>query len=155
MRVMDAMHARVGRCAPDTALAEVAALMRRRRTGVVLVCRDGRIVGLLTDRDIVVRGFRDGRDPGRLTAGDVMTEQVVTCRAGDGLAAAHRVMEETRIRRLPVLDGAGRLVGLLSLSGTRGAADGLHAPGGNAHLRGTPAAPRPGVALDGRSETDP
>jgi CBS domain-containing protein len=84
-----------------------------------------------------------------------MTEHVVTCRAGDGLAAARRLMEETRIRRLPVLDGAGRLVGLLSLCAARRATDGLQDPGGDAHLDGRAAARHDGPPDDTRNEAEP
>ncbi len=70
---------------------------------------------MVTDRDIICRCLADGRDPNTLTARDVMTKGIVYCRDRDSIDEALGLMESKQIRRLPVIDGNKRLVGMLSL----------------------------------------
>src|SRR5206468_4258940 len=79
------------------------------------VVEDNTVVGVLTDRDIVLRGIAEGRNPYMTLVRDVMTRTLMWCYADDVLTEAARVMEDSRIRRLLVLDGNKKLVGILSL----------------------------------------
>lgn len=114
MKVRQAMHAGVDWCAPDTPLSEIARMMREDDIGAVPVGENDRLIGMVTDRDIVCRGFANGRDPAALTARDVMTEGVVYCREDASLEDAIHMMEDKRIRRLPVINAKKRMTGMLS-----------------------------------------
>src|SRR3546814_3567426 len=73
MNVKQAMHAGVDWCAPDTPLSDIARVMRDADVGAVPIGENDRLIGMVTDRDIVCRGCADGRDPTAMTARDVMT----------------------------------------------------------------------------------
>lgn len=114
-KVSQAMHSGVEWVAPDTRLSEVALLMKTKDIGSVPVGDNDRLVGMVTDRDIALRGFENGRDAATLTAGDVMTKPIVYCRADDAIEDALRIMESRQIRRLPVINQDKRMVGMLAL----------------------------------------
>src|SRR3546814_13647775 len=79
MNVKQAMHAGVDWCAPDTPLSDIARVMRDADVGAVPIGENDRLIGMVTDRDIVCRGCADGRDPTAMTARDVMTSGIVYC----------------------------------------------------------------------------
>jgi CBS domain-containing protein len=72
-------------------------------------------MGIVTDRDLVLQALADGQDPAQMTARQVMTANVISCHEADDIDNAVRLMEEHRVRRLPVLDRAGHLVGMVSV----------------------------------------
>jgi CBS domain-containing protein len=116
MKVKDAMHKGVDWVNPDTPVLELAKLMREHDIGAIPIGDNDRLVGMVTDRDIVCKGLaQDGFDPGRATARDVMTPGIHCCREDDDLAKAVRHMETLKIRRLPVINKNKRMVGMLSL----------------------------------------
>ena len=100
---------------PGGSAAQAARQMKAYAVGLLPVCELGRLVGVLTDRDIVVRAVAEGRDPKSTTAGELMSPDPVWCSEDDELEEAARVMEGWRVRRLPVLDAEHRLVGVVSL----------------------------------------
>jgi len=83
--------------------------------GSLPVGENDRLIGMVTDRDIVCRGLAGGKDPSTLTARDVMTTGIVYCQADDDVGTAMDTMTKKKIRRLTVLDGNKRMVGMLSL----------------------------------------
>ena len=100
--------------------------------GVLPVVDGGALIGVLTDRDIVVRSTSAGQDPGTATVADVMTTDARTLPQNASVDEAIETMEEHQLRRVPVVDGSGRLVGIVSLgdlaaAGTPEAADALEA----------------------------
>lgn len=95
------------------AVSEAARLMRERGIGDVLVTDEGRLRGVLTDRDIVVRAVAEERAD-TATAMEICSEDVVSCRESDEVDRAVALMREHAVRRLPVV-GDGRLVGVVSL----------------------------------------
>ncbi len=115
MKVKEMMHKGVEWVSPDTPIAAIAKKMRQRDIGAIPVGENDRLVGMVTDRDIAVRGLANGRDVSKLTARDVMTKGVTWCRDSDNAVAAARLMETKHIRRLPVIDEKKRMVGMLSL----------------------------------------
>jgi CBS domain-containing protein len=116
MKVKDAMHKGVDWVSPDTPITEIAKLMREHDIGSIPIGENDRLIGMVTDRDIVCKGLaEDGFDAGRKTARDVMTEGVHCCREDDDLAKAVRHMETLKVRRLPVINKSKRMVGILSL----------------------------------------
>jgi CBS domain-containing protein len=100
---------------PDAALVEAAEKMRDLNVGVIPVCDGRRLVGMLTDRDITVRGTADGVDPNRAKVRDFMTPEIHYCFADQDVEDATKIMEEKQIRRLPILDRDMSLVGIVSL----------------------------------------
>jgi CBS domain-containing protein len=116
MKVKDAMHKGVDWVNPDTPILELAKLMREHDIGAIPIGDNDRLVGMVTDRDIVCKGLaQDGFDPSRATARDVMTSGIHCCREDDDLGKAVRHMETLKIRRLPVINKNKRMVGMLSL----------------------------------------
>lgn len=95
-------------------LAAAARAMRDNAVGAVMVVRNGQLRGMVTDRDIVIRGLADGRDPAQLSLGDVCSHDPVSVRADDGVDVAVRLMRDHAIRRLPVVED-GQPVGLVSI----------------------------------------
>ena len=115
MKVKQAMHTGVDWRSPDTPLTEIAQLMRDHDIGAVPVGKNDRLVGMVTDRDIICRGLANGGDISAMKAGDVMTEGISYCTSEDDVEDAIHLMEQKRIRRLAVLDDNRRLVGMLSM----------------------------------------
>lgn len=115
MKVSDAMHPGAAWIAPGTPLPDITERMRAEDIGALPVGENDRLVGMVTDRDIVVRGFDGGADPTQLTARDVMTGPIIFCTTNQELEDAVRIMERNRIRRLPVIDSNRRMVGMLSI----------------------------------------
>jgi CBS domain-containing protein len=116
MKVKDAMHKGVDWVGPDTPVSELAKLMRDHDVGAIPIGENDRLVGMVTDRDIVCKGLtQDDFDTRRATARDVMTTEIHCCREDDDLAKAVRHMEELKIRRLPVINKSKRMIGMLSL----------------------------------------
>jgi len=116
MKVKDVMHKGVDWVGPDTPIAELAKLMRDRDIGAIPIGEDDRLVGMVTDRDIVCKGLaQDGFDARSATARQVMTSGIHCCREDDDLAKAVRHMEGLKIRRLPVVNKSKRMTGILSL----------------------------------------
>jgi len=117
MRVQDIMTARPACCTKDTSLTDVARLMEDQDCGAIPVVagnNDGHVIGIVTDRDIVCRTLADGKDPFQMAAGDCMSLDVVTVRGNADLNDAVRLMQEHKIRRLPVVDDGGVLAGMVA-----------------------------------------
>ena len=98
-----------------TPVVDAARAMRDNDTGDVLVQRDGSLCGIVTDRDIVVRGVAQDIDPSSAPVGDLCTKDVTALRPEDSIADAVRVMREQALRRLPVVDESGQPVGIVSI----------------------------------------
>jgi CBS domain-containing protein len=115
MKVKDAMHKGVEWVEANTPISKIAAMMVTHDVGAIPVGEKDRLIGMVTDRDITCRGLANSKDPSKLTARDVMTKGIVYCNEAEELADAVRVMEQKKIRRLPVLNEGKRMVGMLSL----------------------------------------
>jgi CBS domain-containing protein len=112
--VRDAMTPRPRAATPDTPVSEIAAIMQAEDLGAIPLVVDDRPVGIVTDRDIVVRAIAAGKDPRGMTAWDVASAEPVVVHPDDDLSEALQVMARHRVRRLPVVDNNERLVGLLA-----------------------------------------
>jgi len=115
MKVKDVMHRGVAWVGPETSIKQLAHMMRDDDIGSIPIGENDRLIGMVTDRDIVCRGVAGGGDCNELTAGDVMSKPIVYCRADEDVEDALRIMEHNKIRRLPVIDENKRLFGMLSL----------------------------------------
>ncbi|WP_310543010.1 CBS domain-containing protein [Phenylobacterium sp.] len=114
MKVSEAMTAQVATAGPTDSVQKVAGIMASIETGAVPIVEDDKVVGLITDRDIVLQVVAKG---GALStpASDVMSGDVQTCKEDDNLADAAAQMANHQIRRLIVANDSGKLVGILSL----------------------------------------
>ena len=103
---------------PSDMVSDVAQLMKEEDIGPVLIVDDSndgkRLVGIVTDRDLAIKVVGEGRDPQNTRVEDVMTESLVTCRASDDVQSAMRAMAQYQLRRIPVVDDNGQLVGIIS-----------------------------------------
>ena len=113
--VADVMTRDVRSMAPQQTLSDAAKLMDELNVGVVPVCEGDRLVGVVTDRDIVVRGLARDLDPKQCKLTDVMSGHVRTARADDDVDEVLGEMANAQIRRMPVVDAADKLVGILSI----------------------------------------
>lgn len=116
MLVKDVMTPAPVCCKPDTTIDQVAALMLEHDCGIVPVCKDSRLAGVITDRDITCRAVAKGEYPAVLPVSDVMTKIVHTVHQDDDVEAAIALMEAKQVRRLPVVDDAGHVVGIVAPS---------------------------------------
>lgn len=114
MNVSEVMTSQVVTATPRDTVREVAKTMVRIESGAVPVVDDGKVVGLITDRDIVIRVVAEGASLDTPVA-DVMTAGAETCQEDDNVADASAKMGSKQIRRLVVLDESGKLAGILSL----------------------------------------
>jgi CBS domain-containing protein len=116
MKVKDVMHKGVDWVSPETPVGEIAKLMQAHDIGCIPIGEDDRLIGMVTDRDIVCKGLaRKDFNAVKTTARDVMTEGIHCCRDDDDLAKAVQHMEKLKIRRLPVINKSKRMVGMISL----------------------------------------
>jgi CBS domain-containing protein len=116
MKVKELMRREVATCGREATLADAARMMGERHCGVVPVTEgDGRLCGVVTDRDLCMAAYRHGKSLAQLHLAAVMSPSVHTLREDDDLSKAHQVMRKQHVRRLPVLDGQGHLAGILSL----------------------------------------
>jgi CBS domain-containing protein len=138
MKVYDAMTPEVQLCTPDDTLKDAAQAMAALGVGLLPVTDNDRLVGMISDRDIAIRGIGMGRGPeGRV--GDVMTADVKYCYDDQDLDEVSANMGEIQVRRLPVLNRNKQLVGIIALgdialiqggNGTGAALCGISRPGG-------------------------
>ncbi len=100
----------------DTPAVEVARIMGEKNVGsVVVISGDNRPAGILTDRDLTVRVMAQAKNPGEMRAEEVMTRDVITFRDSMGIYEAIRKMTDEGIRRMPIIDEAGKLIGIVTM----------------------------------------
>lgn len=115
MKVSDAMTSQVSTAAPTDSVRKVAQVMAHVETGAVPIVEDGKVVGLVTDRDIVLRVVAEGRSFDSPISEAMSEGEVQSVKEDDVLADATAKMANHQIRRLVVLNEAGDLTGILSL----------------------------------------
>ena len=102
---------------PENTIEEVARLMKTEDIGPVLIVYNEQsktLVGIVTDRDIVVKVIADGQDVNTTRVGDVMSKKLVTCRADDDVDIAMKAMAQFQLRRIPVVGENMKLLGIIS-----------------------------------------
>jgi len=114
LRVADIMTRDIETIGPTATVQEAAERMKVLNIGSLPVCLDSRLVGTITDRDITVRVTAEGRDPLATAVRDVMTQPVVTVRPQQEILEAEQLMHDSQVRRLPVVELDGRLVGYVT-----------------------------------------
>ena len=120
--IAEIMSTGVHTVTPDTTLREAAEIMRDEDVGDVVVTSSGRLHGILTDRDIVVRCVAEGGDPETIRAGDVCSTEIVTVPRQSSVKDAAHVMRTATVRRLPVVDD-DEVVGVVAMGDLARAVD--------------------------------
>lgn len=110
----DVMTRNPATCQESAPVTEAARLMEREGVGSIPVCENGKLTGIVTDRDIALRVVADGRDPQQTRIQDVMTRDPGCVSADDPIDRAIEVMETRQVRRIPVIEAGGRLVGIIA-----------------------------------------
>jgi CBS domain-containing protein len=117
MQVKELMTQQVQSCGPEASLERAAQLMWDYDCGCLPVCAgEGVPIGVITDRDICMCALFQGKPLRELRVSDAMAKQLLTCRPEDSVENAEKAMQAAHVRRLPVVDDRGGLVGLLSLA---------------------------------------
>ncbi|HWA09727.1 MAG TPA: CBS domain-containing protein [Opitutaceae bacterium] len=116
MKIRQVMTMKVQCVKPADTLVQAAIAMRRLNIGAVPVCgENGKLVGMLTDRDITIRAVADGRDPQTTTVAEVLSPGIIYARDDQEVVEGVHLMEKYQIRRLPVVNIENQLVGIISL----------------------------------------
>lgn len=117
MKVRDVMRTRPSRCGPAMNLASATEILSCSHCGALPVVDVGdHVVGVVTDRDICVALGKQDRRPSEVVVQEAMTQPALTCKTGDEIHAALKIMREHKVHRLPVIGDGGELAGMLSLS---------------------------------------
>ncbi|NLX78048.1 MAG: CBS domain-containing protein [Clostridiaceae bacterium] len=114
MKVRDIMTKSVVTVRPDTTINEVARLMQQHNVGAIPVVDNNGLMGIVTDRDLVVRNIASGKDPNSTPVRDIMTSQVTTVTPEDDVQSITKLMATRQIRRIPVVENQ-QLIGMVSL----------------------------------------
>jgi len=115
MKIREIMTANVECVSPEADLVEVANRMKTLDVGFIPICEGDRLVGTVTDRDIVVRGLATGRDINSYKARDIMTQDIFYCFEDDNVKDVAQKMREKEVRRMLILNHDKRLVGVVSI----------------------------------------
>jgi CBS domain-containing protein len=113
--IRDLMTPNLGAIPRSASLQDAAQLMRKNDIGNVIVLENDRLFGILTDRDIVVRGLAEKSDPGTVPVGEICSRDLTTIEPTASVEQAERLMREKALRRLPVVDESGDVVGIVSI----------------------------------------
>lgn len=114
-RCREIMTRNVKTASREMSLQEVARLMREGDMGAMPVVEDGKLIGIVTDRDIVVRAIAEGRDAAT-EIGEVMTTEIFSAKEDDFAFEAIRLMGDKQVRRIPVITDAGELAGIIAMA---------------------------------------
>lgn len=115
-KVSEVMSSPARSIEPQESLRRAAELLRELDVGSLPVCQDRQLLGIVTDRDITVRGVALGLSPDSGCVCDVMSAEVVCCRPGDDVHTAMGAMSREQLRRLPVVDDNEHLVGIVAFA---------------------------------------
>lgn len=115
MQVKEIMTSKMESAGPDLSIQEAARRMRDLEIGSLPVWENGKLIGIVTDRDICCRAIANGLDPSKTTVREIMTGEVAFCFGDDDIANAARLMEGKHLRRLAVLNHDRTMAGFLSV----------------------------------------
>lgn len=115
MKVKECMCSEICYCKPDSTINQVAKMMCENHVGCIPVCNDENcVVGILTDRDIILRAVACDKDANNTKVRDIMSCNTICCDSNSELTEASKMMKEQQIRRIPVTEN-GKIVGILTL----------------------------------------
>ena len=114
MKISEVMTTEVETIGAEQTAREAASFMLRADAGSIPVCDGGRVIGMITDRDIAVRGVAEGRGPDTPVS-ELMSDGIICAREDEDIATVAKRMSDEQVRRLPVLDADDKLCGIVSL----------------------------------------
>lgn len=114
MQVRDVMTSSVDWVTPETSIVEIAKLMKKDDVGSIPICNDNNLIGMITDRDIVLKAIAAGRSTDNILAKDIMSTDIISVSADQDVHEAANLMSKYQVRRLPVLE-KGNLVGIVAI----------------------------------------
>ena len=123
MAIRDLMTSNPATLEPSSTVADAAKVMASEDVGPVPIVEGERLVGMVTDRDLVVRVIAEGRDPNSTTLGEIASSDLVTIQPDTELEEATRLMSQHQVRRLPVVEEDGRLIGVVAQADVAQAGD--------------------------------
>ena len=115
---------------PSATVLEATQKMNQYKLGALLAMAESHVAGMFTERDVLRRVVAEQRDPSTTTVGEVMTVEVICCKPEDDLDEISAVMQQKRVRHVPVCDNSGRIVGMISI----GDVNAHHASHQEAHI---------------------
>ncbi|HEX3356997.1 MAG TPA: CBS domain-containing protein [Tepidisphaeraceae bacterium] len=115
---------------PSATVLEATQKMNQHKLGALLVMTEAQVTGIFTERDVLRRVVAEQRDPSTCTVGEVMTREVVCCQPQEDLDEISALMQQKRVRHVPVCDDAGRIMGMISI----GDVNAFHATHQEAHI---------------------
>ena len=116
MKVKDCMQNNVCFITPNVKLDQVCKIMNENHIGAIPVCDENSgVCGIVTDRDIILRGIACDKDVKNTPVSDIMTCNICTCKENDDMKNAENIMSKNQIRRLPVCDNNNNVIGILTL----------------------------------------
>ena len=116
MKINECMCQDVCFVKPDCKVYDAARIMCENHIGCIPVCDDNKcVIGIITDRDIVLRSVACNKDSKNTPVSEVMTTDVCTCVCSDDISNAQKTMEQNQIRRIPVVDYNNKMVGILTM----------------------------------------
>ena len=115
MKAKDLMSSNPEIISPETTLKQAAEKMKDQNIGFLPVGENDRLIGAITDRDIVIRGVAEGKEPSKALVRDILTDEIRYCMQSDSLDKVADMMSKLQIRRLAVLNDNKRIVGIISL----------------------------------------
>ncbi|GJL48974.1 CBS domain-containing protein [Candidatus Nitrospira salsa] len=113
--IKDIMTVEVDIIGPETNVQEAAGKMKQLNVGIMPICENHKIIGLLTDRDIILRVIAEKKDPAHTLARDVMTQDIIVAGEEQDVTEAQQLMSHHQIRRLPIVNRNNLFIGMLSL----------------------------------------
>jgi CBS domain-containing protein len=116
MKIMEIMTRDPELISPDASIKDAAKRMKDENIGALPIGENDRLIGMVTDRDIAMRGVAEGRAPETTPVRDVMSEKILYCFEDDDIEDAAQCMAEHQVRRLPILNRDKRLTGIVSLA---------------------------------------
>jgi CBS domain-containing protein len=114
MRVKEIMTKELIYVKPDTSVVEAAKRMKSANIHAVLVVQEGKLVGIVVDRDLVLKVLAEGLDPAETRIREIMTKDPITVEPETDVIEAAKLMREHRVSRLPVVEQDGRVIGIVS-----------------------------------------
>ncbi|MHB8076963.1 MAG: CBS domain-containing protein [Desulfosporosinus fructosivorans] len=114
MKVRDIMTSSVDWVTPDTTVVKVAQLMKKDDVGSIPICQDNNLIGIITDRDIVLKVVAAGGNTNNVSCKDIMSKDIISVTADQDVHEAANMMSKYQVRRLPVIEN-GKLVGIVAI----------------------------------------
>lgn len=117
MQAAELIQREIVTCSSRDTLEHVASMMWKYDIGCVpVVSDDGRLVGMITDRDVSMAAYLQGAPLRSITVSSVMVKEVVTCKELDDVREVEQVMSHRQVRRVPVIDDGGKLIGMITIN---------------------------------------